>query len=498
MQTPTMKLPVDAPLPAAPAPASVRKDVVKSSNQPADKSADSFDNVLSAKVNDSKTSERETKTQGQDSQQNTDNGSVTTQPQTALPEMMVVIPPALHPTPTIVTTVPTAVEKTEGEGGAIGAIGDVVSTATGAPTGKVAVIPTAAASEPDLPQAIVDDLLPKGMSLLTPMTRAGQNAGSKSVSPNAEKSTNSQTSTVQVMNEPVLATPAQTSAAPTAVAIPTTPSEAKANEKTGNTPNSDAAKVIINTPEIGTIATEPKVQDKSAGIPAVKNPAEESANASKPSVNIVPNITADQKKDGGEAYGQQLSANAPQDQSADATSQNQTTSSTTFASILDAQSPSLRPSMDASAANGNVSPKPDTNNVFGQIVDHARLINRANNSEMVIKLKPEHLGELTMKISIAGGNISASFHSSNSEVRAIIESSLPQLRQELSNQGLKVDNVGVYTSLDHFFSGQQRETPQQGAKINLKNRKAEALAEVADAVAAPSVSTSENGVDYRI
>jgi flagellar hook-length control protein FliK len=80
---------------------------------------------------------------------------------------------------------------------------------------------------------------------------------------------------------------------------------------------------------------------------------------------------------------------------------------------------------------------------------------------MVIRLKPEHLGELTLKIAVDSGVVSATFHTSNAEVRAAIEASLPQLRQDMANQGLKVDNVGVYASLDHFFANDQRHAPQQ-------------------------------------
>ncbi|MDY4415896.1 flagellar hook-length control protein FliK, partial [Selenomonas sp.] len=83
-----------------------------------------------------------------------------------------------------------------------------------------------------------------------------------------------------------------------------------------------------------------------------------------------------------------------------------------------------------------------------QIVDQARLIQRGQDTEMVIHLKPEHLGDLTLRVSVgADGAVNASFHSNNAEVRTIIENTLVQLKQDLNNQGLKVDNVGVYAGL---------------------------------------------------
>lgn len=139
----------------------------------------------------------------------------------------------------------------------------------------------------------------------------------------------------------------------------------------------------------------------------------------------------------------------------------------------------------------------DPHNIAGQIVEQARMINRVNNSEMVVKLKPEHLGELTLKVTVENGVVSASFHSNNSEVRGIIEASLTQLKQELSTQGLKVENVGVYAGLNQFFSNdQQQQAAQQ--QIKFKNRRQDES--FIDAIEAAAVlpTTSDAGVDYRI
>lgn len=140
---------------------------------------------------------------------------------------------------------------------------------------------------------------------------------------------------------------------------------------------------------------------------------------------------------------------------------------------------------------------PDPHHVVDQIVDQARMINRPHNSEMVVRLKPEHLGELTLRVTVESGVVSASFHSNNPEVRSVIEASLPQLRQELSTQGLKVEYVGVYTGLNQFSSNsQQQPTPQQVIKV--KNRRdGEDIADFAEAVNSVSAGVQE-GVDYRI
>ena len=152
----------------------------------------------------------------------------------------------------------------------------------------------------------------------------------------------------------------------------------------------------------------------------------------------------------------------------------------------------------------------DDFNVPRQIIDQARLLRRGADTQMVIKLNPEHLGELTLKVSVsANGAVNASFHSDNAQVRAIIENTLVQLKQELNNQGLKVDNVDVYAGLGDGQlpqgEGQQAWQQNQGqgstaagnvASIGGGEEYGEETAATV-AAAAESQETAE-GVDYRI
>lgn len=144
-------------------------------------------------------------------------------------------------------------------------------------------------------------------------------------------------------------------------------------------------------------------------------------------------------------------------------------------------------------------PVKDSYHVASQIVDQARLISGQKNTEMIIQLKPEHLGELTLKVTVESGVVSASFHSNNSEVRNIIEASLPQLKQELSNQGLKIDNVDVYAGLGDFFSNGQHESRQK-PEVKVQNKKIEEdfLDALDDSTSVVESSSEGSGVDYRI
>ena len=134
------------------------------------------------------------------------------------------------------------------------------------------------------------------------------------------------------------------------------------------------------------------------------------------------------------------------------------------------------------------------------------MIRTAQNTEMVINLKPEHLGELTLRISVSqNGAVNASFHSDNAQVRAIIENSLVQLRQELNNQGLKVENVQVYAGLSDngFMNSQGQQAWQQNQQRgNGTNRGRIDLANFEDEVEAVSPTSNDlnatDGVDYKI
>ena len=143
-----------------------------------------------------------------------------------------------------------------------------------------------------------------------------------------------------------------------------------------------------------------------------------------------------------------------------------------------------------------------------QIVDQARLIQRGQDTEMVIHLKPEHLGDLTLRVSVGvDGAVNASFHSNNAEVRTIIENTLVQLKQDLNDQGIKVDNVGVYAGLAD--GGLPQDSGQQGwqqgssqGQHHSTQESAEAFEdgqELAAALAAQKEgNAATDGVDYRV
>ena len=156
-------------------------------------------------------------------------------------------------------------------------------------------------------------------------------------------------------------------------------------------------------------------------------------------------------------------------------------------------------------------PQPDYE-IPRQIVEQAKLLRTLNDTQMVIRLHPEHLGELTLRVSVgSNGAVQASFHSDNAQVRNVIENSLVQLRQELNNQGLKVDRVGVYAGLTdgQMPQGQGQEAWQQQSSHRGETRiygrgDADDYLDEIDTLASAmtaeehSGSVSADGVDYRV
>ena len=161
-----------------------------------------------------------------------------------------------------------------------------------------------------------------------------------------------------------------------------------------------------------------------------------------------------------------------------------------------------QPTAQVQAPEMTQAPREDFN-VPAQIVEQARMIRTAGNTEMVINLKPEHLGQLTLRVSVStNGAVTASFYTDNAQVRAIIENTMVQLKQELSEQGIKVDNVEVYAGLneDSLLNGQGQQAWQQNQ--NQRNRRGQVDMNVVedelDALNPVNDNDSADGVDYKV
>lgn len=60
-----------------------------------------------------------------------------------------------------------------------------------------------------------------------------------------------------------------------------------------------------------------------------------------------------------------------------------------------------------------------------------------------IRLNPEHIGPIEVRVQLDGTRVSAEFHSAHAEVRQAIEASVPRLREMLGQQGLQLGHADV-------------------------------------------------------
>ena len=150
-----------------------------------------------------------------------------------------------------------------------------------------------------------------------------------------------------------------------------------------------------------------------------------------------------------------------------------------------------------------------------QIVEQARLLRNAENTEMVIKLNPRHLGDLTLRVSVnSNGGVTATFHTDNAQVRAILETSMIQLQKDLNEQGIKVDSVEVQTGLSdgQLPEGQSQGYYQQQEQQNIRSQRLDLkdFEDDVDSLATEPVNSStgvirdsegnkiSDGVDYAV
>jgi flagellar hook-length control protein FliK len=90
----------------------------------------------------------------------------------------------------------------------------------------------------------------------------------------------------------------------------------------------------------------------------------------------------------------------------------------------------------------------DRSELFKDIERGAKLILSGDKSEMLMQLKPESLGKVTLKIVTEQGLVNAKFTVENEEAKQALEANMQALKDELSKQGLSVRDCEVEVSQD--------------------------------------------------
>ncbi len=82
--------------------------------------------------------------------------------------------------------------------------------------------------------------------------------------------------------------------------------------------------------------------------------------------------------------------------------------------------------------------------IINQIVQKMKAgIIKENISELKITLKPDYLGEVSLKVISENGIVSAQFNAENQKVKEIIESNFNQLKDMLNEKGIEVSEISV-------------------------------------------------------
>lgn len=74
---------------------------------------------------------------------------------------------------------------------------------------------------------------------------------------------------------------------------------------------------------------------------------------------------------------------------------------------------------------------------------HVALLAGQRIGQAEIRVVPEHLGAIDIRLQLDGSSVRAEFHSAQPEVRQALEASLPRLREMLGQHGLQLAHAGV-------------------------------------------------------
>lgn len=106
--------------------------------------------------------------------------------------------------------------------------------------------------------------------------------------------------------------------------------------------------------------------------------------------------------------------------------------------------------------------------IINQVVKKADIIVQNGHQEMIMKLEPESLGKLNLKISVENGIITAKFIAESQQVKEVLESSFNQLKDALQEKGISVQSLSVSVGQQgaEFNSSQSFDQWKRSIKLN--------------------------------
>ncbi|QQY80734.1 flagellar hook-length control protein FliK [Keratinibaculum paraultunense] len=119
----------------------------------------------------------------------------------------------------------------------------------------------------------------------------------------------------------------------------------------------------------------------------------------------------------------------------------------------------------------------DYKDIFKQIVDKVKVNLENSKQEVKIKLKPEILGDLLLKMEMEKGSILAKIMVDNYKTKDIIEANLYQLKEDMRENGLEIKAFEVFVGTNEDFKRESdldfnsnKKQNKSSTKLKIKNK----------------------------
>lgn len=112
------------------------------------------------------------------------------------------------------------------------------------------------------------------------------------------------------------------------------------------------------------------------------------------------------------------------------------------------------------------------NDIVRQVVEQTQLHVKQGVTSLTMQLYPEHLGKVLIQVVTHDGSITAQITAESEAAKSALESQLTLLKDNLNNQGIKVENVDVTIASHAFEQNMQGERQnEQGSAQSRKSRR---------------------------
>ncbi len=141
----------------------------------------------------------------------------------------------------------------------------------------------------------------------------------------------------------------------------------------------------------------------------------------------------------------------------------------------------------------------DHTEILNQVLDRIKVEFRGNVSEIKMTLRPESLGEVSMKLSVENGIITAQFLAENQRVKETLESNFNQLRDALQKQGIEVSSLSVSVGSERgnqMLGEFQKGRSQAAMRIKSINKGLQAEGEAEAEIEEAPMAVEENVANF--